>query len=313
MTAFPKVARLIRQKEGDDILLVGGGIIPDEDKPLLEKHGITGNYGPGTPLKAIIEHVKRLHEKGEITIRRLNPGELVKFKAKYSEQLREFAAHPLDPKELVFFDWVHEGRHVLDWSNTPIAFQKFQRFLKPYLTPLPNMPGKLVAASSPELFKSYLKTFFDKQRQKEFVNSDGSTNLSKAKQAFMAHSEDFLKKYKNILLVTEIHSLLFDTRALKKDREFHAFLRTAYPHLLPTDFEKFMRIKNSILGLYAAFNGDPFKVSGFVGSHSESVDNFIEKAEEEMTQKRVSKSQVDAFDSNRRKTIAAAILSQTLK
>lgn len=60
MTAFPKVAKLLREKGGDDILLVGGGIIPDDDKPRLEKLGITGNYGPGTPLKTIIEHVERI-------------------------------------------------------------------------------------------------------------------------------------------------------------------------------------------------------------------------------------------------------------
>ena len=58
MTAFPKVAKLVHQKGGDDILLVGGGIIPEEDKPLLEKSGITGNFGPGTSLKTIIEHVE---------------------------------------------------------------------------------------------------------------------------------------------------------------------------------------------------------------------------------------------------------------
>jgi len=60
MTAFPKVAKLIREKGGDDILLVGGGIIPDDDKPRLEKLGITGNYGPGTALKTIIEHVQKI-------------------------------------------------------------------------------------------------------------------------------------------------------------------------------------------------------------------------------------------------------------
>jgi len=60
MTAFPKVAKLIREKGGNDILLVGGGIIPDDDKPRLEKLGITGNYGPGTPLKTIIEHVEKI-------------------------------------------------------------------------------------------------------------------------------------------------------------------------------------------------------------------------------------------------------------
>jgi len=60
MTAFPKVAKLVRDKGGDDILLVGGGIIPDDDKPSLEKLGISGNYGPGTPLKTIIEHVEKI-------------------------------------------------------------------------------------------------------------------------------------------------------------------------------------------------------------------------------------------------------------
>ena len=60
MTAFPKVAKLVREKGGDDILLVGGGIIPDDDKPRLERLGITGNYGPGTPLKTIIEHVEKV-------------------------------------------------------------------------------------------------------------------------------------------------------------------------------------------------------------------------------------------------------------
>lgn len=60
MTAFPKVAKLVKEKGGDDILLVGGGIIPDDDKPRLEKLGITGNYGPGTPLKTIIEHVENV-------------------------------------------------------------------------------------------------------------------------------------------------------------------------------------------------------------------------------------------------------------
>src|SRR5438876_10847236 len=60
MTAFPKVAKLIREKGGDDILLVGGGIILDDDKPLLEKLGITGIYGTVTALKTFIEHVLKI-------------------------------------------------------------------------------------------------------------------------------------------------------------------------------------------------------------------------------------------------------------
>ena len=57
MTVFKKVADLMRERNIDDIALVGGGTIPDEDKPALESMGITGNYGPGTPLAVIIDHV----------------------------------------------------------------------------------------------------------------------------------------------------------------------------------------------------------------------------------------------------------------
>lgn len=57
MTVFPKVVRLLRKKGGKGILVVGGGIIPEEDKPKLEALGISGNYGPGTPLKDVIDHI----------------------------------------------------------------------------------------------------------------------------------------------------------------------------------------------------------------------------------------------------------------
>lgn len=58
-TLFPKVARMLREKGVNDILLVGGGIIPAQDKALLEKEGITGNFGPGTPLQEIIDHIMK--------------------------------------------------------------------------------------------------------------------------------------------------------------------------------------------------------------------------------------------------------------
>ncbi|MEE8133227.1 MAG: cobalamin B12-binding domain-containing protein [Nitrososphaerales archaeon] len=56
---FPKVARILREKGVSDILLVGGGIIPEKDKPVLEKEGITGNFGPGTTLQEIIDHIMK--------------------------------------------------------------------------------------------------------------------------------------------------------------------------------------------------------------------------------------------------------------
>ncbi|MCL5440154.1 MAG: cobalamin B12-binding domain-containing protein [Candidatus Thermoplasmatota archaeon] len=57
LVVFKKVADLMKKRGIDDIAIVGGGTIPDADKPKLEKLGITGNYGPGTPLKTIIEHI----------------------------------------------------------------------------------------------------------------------------------------------------------------------------------------------------------------------------------------------------------------
>jgi len=58
MTAFPKVAKQLRRKKASDILLVGGGIIPEEDRPRLERLGITCNFGPGTSLKTIVDHIE---------------------------------------------------------------------------------------------------------------------------------------------------------------------------------------------------------------------------------------------------------------
>lgn len=64
-TIFPKVARMLKEKGVTDIVLVGGGIIPEQDKSLLEKEGVTGNFGPGTPLETIINHItEQVSRKG---------------------------------------------------------------------------------------------------------------------------------------------------------------------------------------------------------------------------------------------------------
>jgi methylmalonyl-CoA mutase C-terminal domain/subunit len=57
LTLFPKVANLLEEQGIDDILIIGGGVIPAKDKMILEKEGITGNFGPGTPLQVIINHI----------------------------------------------------------------------------------------------------------------------------------------------------------------------------------------------------------------------------------------------------------------
>lgn len=57
LTLFPKVAKILKNQGIDDILLIGGGVIPEGDKKQLENQGITGNFGPGTPLQIIIDHI----------------------------------------------------------------------------------------------------------------------------------------------------------------------------------------------------------------------------------------------------------------
>jgi methylmalonyl-CoA mutase C-terminal domain/subunit len=67
LTLFPKVAKLLKDQGIDDILIIGGGVIPTKDKKILEKEGITGNFGPGTPLELIINHINsNIKKKREI-------------------------------------------------------------------------------------------------------------------------------------------------------------------------------------------------------------------------------------------------------
>ena len=56
-TLFPRVAQQLKKRKIKDVLIVGGGVIPDEDKKALERSGVTGNFGPGTSLELIIDHI----------------------------------------------------------------------------------------------------------------------------------------------------------------------------------------------------------------------------------------------------------------
>lgn len=61
---FAEVTKVLRERGGAEICVVGGGTIREEDRPFLESMGITGNYGPGTPLRVIIDHiVERVHSE----------------------------------------------------------------------------------------------------------------------------------------------------------------------------------------------------------------------------------------------------------
>lgn len=55
---FPAVVEGLRQKGAGDILVLGGGIIPDEDIPPLKEAGIAEIFGPGTPTSSVIEFIR---------------------------------------------------------------------------------------------------------------------------------------------------------------------------------------------------------------------------------------------------------------
>jgi len=59
MALFPRIMELLRKEGADDILVIGGGIIPEDDVPELKKAGIAEIFGPGTPLNEIVEYIKK--------------------------------------------------------------------------------------------------------------------------------------------------------------------------------------------------------------------------------------------------------------
>ena len=60
MTLFPRIVELLRERDADDIVVFGGGIIPDEDIAALREAGLAMIFTPGTPLSDITEWV---HER----------------------------------------------------------------------------------------------------------------------------------------------------------------------------------------------------------------------------------------------------------
>jgi methylmalonyl-CoA mutase, C-terminal domain len=57
MTLFPKVVELLAAQGADDVIVFGGGIIPDADIRELEAQGVAAIFTPGTPMKTITDWV----------------------------------------------------------------------------------------------------------------------------------------------------------------------------------------------------------------------------------------------------------------
>ena len=55
---FPKVVKLVREKGMNDVLIIGGGVIPEGDIPALKEAGIAEIFTPGTPTNDVSEFIK---------------------------------------------------------------------------------------------------------------------------------------------------------------------------------------------------------------------------------------------------------------
>lgn len=55
---FPKVVNLVREKGMNDVLIIGGGVIPETDIPALKEAGIAEVFTPGTPTTDVVQFIK---------------------------------------------------------------------------------------------------------------------------------------------------------------------------------------------------------------------------------------------------------------
>lgn len=61
---FPKVVELLKKQDASDIIVFGGGVIPDSDIPGLKEMGIQAIFTPGTPIKTVIDFVESKKKAG---------------------------------------------------------------------------------------------------------------------------------------------------------------------------------------------------------------------------------------------------------
>jgi methylmalonyl-CoA mutase C-terminal domain/subunit len=60
MALAPRIFELMKAHGMNDVKVIIGGIVPDEDIPQLEKMGVSGVFGPGASMDKIVEHVRRI-------------------------------------------------------------------------------------------------------------------------------------------------------------------------------------------------------------------------------------------------------------
>lgn len=55
---FPRIMELLKENDINDVLVLGGGIIPNQDVPFLKESGIQETFGPGTTIEQISDYIK---------------------------------------------------------------------------------------------------------------------------------------------------------------------------------------------------------------------------------------------------------------
>jgi methylmalonyl-CoA mutase, C-terminal domain len=55
---FPRVVELLKEKGMEDVLVIGGGVIPQSDIPYLKSKGISACFGPGSPIKDVADYIR---------------------------------------------------------------------------------------------------------------------------------------------------------------------------------------------------------------------------------------------------------------
>jgi methylmalonyl-CoA mutase C-terminal domain/subunit len=58
MTVFPKIINIMKEKQLSNVLLTGGGIIPEDDRNKLQDLGVGELFAPGTTMVSIVEYIK---------------------------------------------------------------------------------------------------------------------------------------------------------------------------------------------------------------------------------------------------------------
>lgn len=59
MTLFPKIIAMLRERGAEDIMVIGGGIIPQDEAAELGRQGVAAIFTPGAPTTEIVDFIKK--------------------------------------------------------------------------------------------------------------------------------------------------------------------------------------------------------------------------------------------------------------